>query len=87
MNCPNCTSRLNKNQKHAQGVWECKACGGVFHIVVCIQPKEKRIINREKATEIFDKYIASYLQKNPTAYFEDIPQSVFIDAMIEFKSS
>ena len=40
-------------------------------------------MDRIKLKEIQDKHVFGYLRKNPMARFEDIPTSVFIDAMEE----
>ena len=33
--CPNCTSELKKNPKHAEGVWSCsdKMCGKIWMLM------------------------------------------------------
>lgn len=38
--CPNCTSELSKNPNHAQGIFECKSCGGRYLILETTKPKK-----------------------------------------------
>lgn len=38
----------------------------------------------EEAKKILDKHIQRFYKKNPTARFEDIPNKVFLEAMIEY---
>ena len=38
--CPNCTSALIKNPKHAQGIFHCPSCEGTFLILETSKPKK-----------------------------------------------
>lgn len=51
MFCPNCTTPLTKNPKHAQQVFECTNCEGVFFILVTTKPIDtpKILTNTELA--------------------------------------
>lgn len=44
MYCPNCKETLTKNQKHAESVWQCLHCGGIFFIIVTTRPREDRVV-------------------------------------------
>ena len=37
--CPNCTTQLKDNKNLAQGVKECKYCGGRYFIIETTRPK------------------------------------------------
>jgi len=36
--CPNCVAQLGKNKRHGENVYECKACGWVFLLIVTSRP-------------------------------------------------
>jgi len=38
----------------------------------------------EEAKKILDKHIQNFYKKNPMARFDDIPNKVFLEAMIEY---
>ena len=42
--CPNCTSELKKNPKHAEGVWSCseEVCGKIWMLMELPTPKYLR---------------------------------------------
>ncbi len=41
MNCPNCTSKMIKDPKHAQNVFKCEECLGIYFILNTTKPKEE----------------------------------------------
>lgn len=48
--CPNCKCILRKNPKHAEGVWQCKKCEGIFMILTTTKPTfiNERFIEPDK---------------------------------------
>ena len=43
-----------------------------------------KLATMEEAKKILDKHIQNFYKKNPMARFDDIPNKVFIEAMIEY---
>lgn len=41
-------------------------------------------MSNDKAKIILDKHIQNFYKKNPNTRFDDIPNKVFIEAMIEY---
>lgn len=42
MYCPNCKRELTETNKLAQGVKECKQCGGKYFILETTKPKNEK---------------------------------------------
>jgi len=42
--CPNCGSNLSKKPEHAQGVFYCKSCEGIFFILYLNQIKGSKFV-------------------------------------------
>ena len=50
LKCPNCTSQLKKNKKHAAGVFKCPSCEGLFFILITTEPKNNFMSNNKIKT-------------------------------------